>query len=110
MAPFIDEKDKHSSTEAVENVDHPKSLSADGDLQWTKHDESRIRRRMDARIVPTVFVLYLLCFVDRANIGNARIQGMEQDLGLKGFQFNWALTIFYISCMSCYILPVSTFP
>jgi hypothetical protein len=32
------------------------------------------------------------------NIGNARIQGMEKDLGLKGCMFNWALSIFYIAC------------
>ena len=31
-----------------------------------------------------------------ANIGNARIQGMETDLDLVGFRFNWALTVFYI--------------
>ena len=37
--------------------------------EWTAEDERRIRRRMDFRIVPTVFVLYLLCFIDRANIG-----------------------------------------
>lgn len=35
-------------------------------------------------------------FLDRVNIGNARIQGLEADLGLQGLQFNWALSIFYI--------------
>lgn len=44
-----------------------------------------------------VTVLYLCCFLDRANIGNARIQGMEEDLNLDvGYRFNWALTVFYI--------------
>jgi len=33
--------------------------------EWTLEDEKRIRNRMDWRIVPTVFVLYLLCFIDR---------------------------------------------
>lgn len=35
-------------------------------------------------------------FLDRANIGNARIQGMAVDLDLTGLRFNWALSIFYI--------------
>ncbi|KAE8451398.1 hypothetical protein EG329_004027 [Mollisiaceae sp. DMI_Dod_QoI] len=65
--------------------------------EWTKADEKRIRRKMDIRIVPTVLMLYLMCFIDRANIGNARIQGMQKDLHLTGYRFNWALTIFYLA-------------
>lgn len=34
-------------------------------VEWDELDEKRIRRRMDVRIVPTVFCLYLLCFIDR---------------------------------------------
>ena len=37
-----------------------------------------------------------MCFLDRANIGNARIQGMEKELNLYGYRFNWALSVFYI--------------
>lgn len=33
--------------------------------EWDASDEKRIRQRMDWRIVPTVFALYLLCFIDR---------------------------------------------
>ncbi|KAG9237417.1 major facilitator superfamily domain-containing protein [Amylocarpus encephaloides] len=65
--------------------------------EWTDLDEKRIRRKIDWRLIPTVFILYLMCFIDRANIGNARIQGLQKDLHLAGYRFNWALTIFYIS-------------
>ncbi|KAG6355183.1 hypothetical protein INS49_004264 [Diaporthe citri] len=65
-------------------------------LQWTDEEETILRHKMDWRTVPWVTVLYLLCFLDRINIGNARIQGMQQDLGLQGLRFNWALSIFYI--------------
>jgi MFS family permease len=34
------------------------------------------------------------------NVGNARIQGMEKDLGLDiGYRFNWVTSIFYIVYM-----------
>lgn len=33
--------------------------------EWTDEDEKRIRRRMDVRIVPTVLILFLFCFIDR---------------------------------------------
>ena len=33
----------------------------------------RLVRRIDARIVPTCMLIYLLCYLDRANIGNAKV-------------------------------------
>lgn len=34
-------------------------------VDWTAEDERRIRWKLDLRIVPAVFLLYLLCFIDR---------------------------------------------
>lgn len=31
--------------------------------------ETKLRRKIDMMIVPTVALLYLFCFIDRANIG-----------------------------------------
>ena len=39
----------------------------------------------------------LLAFLDRSNIGNARIAGMDKDLNLVGERYDWLLTIFYVS-------------
>ena len=36
-----------------------------------------------------------MAFVDRSNIGNARIAGMYKDLNLHGLQYNVALTVFF---------------
>jgi len=74
-----------------------------GTIEWTEEDERRIRSRMDWRIVPCVLLLYLMCFIDRANIGNARIQGMDKDLNLIGYRFNWASSIFYMSYIAAEI-------
>lgn len=35
--------------------------------------------------------------MQRANIGNARLAGLERDLGMHGYQYNILLSIFYIS-------------
>ncbi|KAL2147517.1 hypothetical protein VTI28DRAFT_8772 [Corynascus sepedonium] len=59
--------------------------------------EARLRRKIDLFIVPTVSLLYLFCFIDRANIGNAKIAGLEKDLDLKNYDYNALLSIFYIS-------------
>lgn len=52
--------------------------------------------KCDIRIVPAICLLYLLAFLDRVNISNANVYGMSKDLGLKGNQYNIALTIFFV--------------
>ncbi|KAI1330139.1 MFS general substrate transporter [Xylariaceae sp. FL0255] len=64
---------------------------------WTPEEEAVVRRKLDWRIVPMVTVLYLLCFLDRINIGNARIEGLAKDLDLVGYRFNIATSLFYVA-------------
>ncbi|KAK3671161.1 hypothetical protein LTR78_008962 [Recurvomyces mirabilis] len=40
-------------------------------------------------------ILYLLAFMDRGNIGNAKIAGMVKKLKTTGKQYNMALTVFF---------------
>ncbi|KAK5653100.1 hypothetical protein OQA88_9198 [Cercophora sp. LCS_1] len=56
----------------------------------------RLLLRIDAHLLPFVSTLYLLAFLDRVNVGNARAFGLEKDLNLTGVQFNTALTIFFV--------------
>jgi MFS family permease len=59
--------------------------------------EKKVLRKMDLRLIPVLAILYLLCFLDRGNIGNAKIQGMDKDLNLVGTQYNIALTVFFLT-------------
>ncbi|KAH6681095.1 major facilitator superfamily domain-containing protein [Plectosphaerella plurivora] len=82
-------------------VDH-RDLDKQGDasLNATNFDsdaEKRLRRKTDLYIVPMVALLYLFCFIDRANIGNARLANLEKDLGMGGYDYNLILSVFYIS-------------
>ncbi|KAG8675747.1 hypothetical protein FPOAC2_01824 [Fusarium poae] len=72
-------------------------------VQFDPAAERRLRWKLDLYTVPTVAVLYLFCFIDRANIGNARIAGMGADLGLQGYDYNKILSVFYISYILCEI-------
>jgi len=66
-------------------------------IEWTEDEETAVRRKIDWHIVPLVTLLYMMCFLDRINIGNARIQGMATELDLNvGTRFNQALSIFYV--------------
>lgn len=46
--------------------------------------EKRVVRHFDRRVMPWLFGLWLLAFIDRSNIGNARIDGLATDLNLTG--------------------------
>ncbi|KAF1946657.1 hypothetical protein EJ02DRAFT_440931 [Clathrospora elynae] len=70
------------------------------EFTWTVEEETAVRHKLDRVIIPLTTILYLLCFLDRINVGNARIQGMAKDLGLNiGYRFNWVTSIFYIVYM-----------
>lgn len=41
-------------------------------------------------------LLYLMAYLDKTNIGNAKIEGLLESLGMDGVQYNVALSIFFI--------------
>ncbi|OJJ54927.1 hypothetical protein ASPSYDRAFT_158769 [Aspergillus sydowii CBS 593.65] len=65
--------------------------------------ERRVIWKCDLHVVPVLMVLYLLAFLDRINIGNARLQRLEEDLGMEGNDYNLALFIFFIPYILCEI-------
>ena len=58
--------------------------------------EKRLVRKCDLYVIPVLSLLYSLAFIDRINIGNARLQGLETDLKMKGQDYNVALFVFFI--------------
>nr|ANC28060.1 major facilitator superfamily [Polyporus umbellatus] len=46
--------------------------------------------------MPLAVFLYLAAYIDRANIGNAKVLGLAAALKLTSGQYNWALSIFFI--------------
>ncbi|KAL6352500.1 hypothetical protein LRP88_14267 [Fusarium phalaenopsidis] len=54
------------------------------------------KKVIDFRLIPIMAVLYLLAHIDQDNIGNAKIEGMDKNLGLTGNQYNIASTIFFV--------------
>lgn len=54
--------------------------------------------KLDVRLLPPLFVLWFISLIDRVNIGTARIQGLEKDLGMdpKSNQFNTAVVVVFV--------------
>lgn len=58
--------------------------------------EKKLLWKCDLHVIPVISLLYMLAFLDRINIGNARIQGLEMDLHMSGSDYNVALFVFFI--------------
>ncbi|CAG9950490.1 unnamed protein product [Clonostachys rosea f. rosea IK726] len=61
--------------------------------------EKSLVRKLDLTLVPMVWLLYLFNYLDRNNIAQARLSSFEKDLGLKGNEFNVAVSILNIGYM-----------
>lgn len=66
--------------------------------RYSQKEEDVVIRKLDWHLMPLIFVLYSLSVLDRSNLGNARISGMEDDIDLTGNRYDWLGTAFYISC------------
>lgn len=60
-------------------------------------DERKLLRKIDIALVPWLSFLYLLSFLDRTSIGNAKLYHLEADLHITDNQYLLALTVFFFS-------------
>ncbi|KAK3940242.1 major facilitator superfamily domain-containing protein [Diplogelasinospora grovesii] len=58
--------------------------------------EKRLLWKLDLTIFPILYIVYMMSFLDRINISNARIQGLPKDIDLSGNRFNIALFVYFI--------------
>ncbi|EWG53890.1 hypothetical protein FVEG_12224 [Fusarium verticillioides 7600] len=63
----------------------------------SEQTEKRILRKLDRRIIPCVCWIYLMNFMDRVSIGNARLYGLEEELGLTRDQFQICVSILFVT-------------
>ncbi|KAI4690040.1 uncharacterized protein J4E84_004221 [Alternaria hordeiaustralica] len=64
---------------------------------YTPDEDRTVLKKLDRRLVAFMALLYMLSFLDRSNIGNARIAGLADDLKLSSTQYEWLLWAFYIT-------------
>ncbi|KAL0465943.1 major facilitator superfamily domain-containing protein [Neurospora intermedia] len=96
-APVRDVPTTENSSVNNEKAVHPE-YTEDVALEGAGWDEQRTKkllRKIDSRLLPFLALLYLLSFLDRTNIGNAKLELLTQDLKLTGLKYNDALGIFF---------------
>ncbi|KAI1382925.1 MFS general substrate transporter [Hypoxylon trugodes] len=78
----------HASTETV--------LADNSDASILTATRRRLVQKTDLIVMPGLALAYFTHTLDRANLGNAKTDGIEKDLGLVGNQFNLLLILFYV--------------
>ncbi|KAJ7095779.1 MFS general substrate transporter [Mycena belliarum] len=97
MSKLNDEK---ADVDAVEHKERADSLSdrlPETGSPERLSAERKLVRKLDMRFLPTVFLIFILNYIDRNGITTARLQGLEQDLGLSDLQYSVVLSILFAS-------------
>lgn len=90
--------DTKNENEFLEYARSPSGTGgADAADEITPVHGRRIIRGADLRLLPPLTFLYGLSFIDRSNLGFARIVGMSGDLKLTGNKYNVAAMVFFIT-------------
>jgi len=61
--------------------------------------DRRLLLKLDFRIIPILYCLLVIMLIDRANIGNVRIEGILEDLQMKGNDYNVAILVYTVPFM-----------
>jgi hypothetical protein len=94
MTSEVEKGDTPSHLEMISDIKSGSTTQID--LSMDQILERRVIRKCDLHVVPILTLLFLFAFLDRINIGNARLLGLEEDLGMEGHQYNVALFVFFI--------------
>ncbi|KXS09672.1 MFS general substrate transporter [Gonapodya prolifera JEL478] len=89
---------------STDNQEHA-ALSADANnfVTFSPEEEKALVKKIDRRMIPIVSMMYFLAYLDRVNLGNAKVANnenksdtLEASLGLDNLQYNWAVAIFFV--------------
>jgi hypothetical protein len=76
------------------NIPSPGASRAE---EITRSETRRIIQKFDLHLLTLFTIINLVSFIDRVNIGNARLLGLQDDLDLSGNRFNIALTCLLVT-------------
>jgi hypothetical protein len=104
-----DNNEKESAARNLRNVEFseikPQADHTDGAMYPNMNSafERALVKKQDIRIIPLCAFVYLLCYLDRSNIGNAKVLNQDvgddllTELGMSNLQYIIALMVFLIA-------------
>jgi hypothetical protein len=99
----LEEHSPQSSAKSVEvsNVDESYDIYAHhvGD-EVSSSEAKKVLRKIDVRLIPILFLLYFLQYLDKNGINYASVYGLQEGTNLKGNDYSWLSSIFYFGYMA----------
>ncbi|ORE07999.1 MFS general substrate transporter [Rhizopus microsporus var. microsporus] len=96
--------DDHHKTQSMISLNNTSTIDVystmeDAKLYETINElnEKKLVKKLDLRIMPLFCLFYFADFLDRANIGNAAIAGLQADLKMSSTQLSTAISAFFIT-------------
>ncbi|OAP59785.1 hypothetical protein AYL99_04787 [Fonsecaea erecta] len=65
------------------------------DQELDPAESKKVLRKLDVRIVPILFLIYLLQYLDKNGINYASVYGLQKGTNLHGQDYSWLGSIFY---------------
>ncbi|KAI1299542.1 major facilitator superfamily domain-containing protein [Xylaria venustula] len=70
--------------------------ASDSETASSVVSEKSLLRKIDAHLLPAVALLYLLSFLDRSNVGNAKIEGLLTDVHTDQAHYLTGLSLYFV--------------
>jgi MFS family permease len=114
-----DNKAQYVSSLSFQKVDieHNDCVKTNSDDTNTQEDglayvsdpvaERKLLRKLDLWILPVLCLIYFIASMDRGDIGNAQVAGMQADLHISNTNWPQVTSMFYIGYIVCQ--PLGTF-
>lgn len=67
---------------------------------YDRAEEVKLRWKIDRRLIPLLFLNITLPAMDKITPSTGALYGLREDLGLKGDQYAWVGSAFYVSSSS----------
>ncbi|KAF8898781.1 major facilitator superfamily domain-containing protein [Infundibulicybe gibba] len=80
----------------IEKVDPTPDTQREEKLEFSQSEERRLLWKFDLCLLPPLAFMYLCNALDKGNVGNAKTDGWDKDIHLKGNQYYLLVMIFYV--------------
>ncbi|KAI4727244.1 MFS transporter [Aureobasidium sp. EXF-10728] len=97
--------DKKEVVEHVENASVEPTYLEGFPLLRDKSEEElavlnkKVLKKLDWKFLPCITAMLLMNYLDRINVSNARLAGMQKDLGMNDVVWSTGISLFYVGYM-----------
>lgn len=83
---------------AASQLDENYELYKNGrDVEYDAAEEKRVLRKIDYRVIPILFITYMLQYLDKNSINFSSVYGLQKGTHLEGQDYSWLGMFIYLS-------------